>query len=1186
MSDYDAGSVYLQVIPSFRGVIEAIAEEAKSWGSTAGTAFATEFNRRVKEETSNAPLGPSEEDSTEQGSKSAGKFADGFKARLTAALRALPEVEIDANSSDADRKVAEVRAALEELRSQTIGVDITDTEALARAAELQAVLDRLKAEKVDISVRMNAAAASAELAAIATEADAVNAESGGAASGITAMASDMADAISPMGLLIGGLGALATTLIPIGGLAAGAFATLPALVAGAASGIGALKLGLSGIGGAITAYMKQQTQATQVTAAAGKSASTAAEQALSAADTQRNAANSVASAKEALANAETSSARQIAQANQAVATAEQEADQAVVQAQAELKQSEQSLTDARYQAAQAQRNLTEAQYEATQAQEALTQARIDAANALTSLTDQVAQGALNIRQANADLATALTALNAAQAKPTTSAKDLAALQLAYDQAAQRVKTLTDQQAQLQTAFDAATAAGVTGSKQVVSAQHAVTDATHQVADAQHSVTKAIQQVDAAMQDVADKTAAITTAQVTGAAKVAAAQTAAALAQITGAQQVQDATNALNNALADQASALQRIALEAGTGGGGGGGAAAGVNQFAQAMSKLTPIGRQFVDYVTGTLLPEYTTFKAQVQEALLPGLLTGLKAMAPVLTAIKPYIVEAATGIGQLAASFGQFLGSAQGQKDVNAIFSAGASFMRQMGSAALTLFKAFTDGGAKAAPVLGTIGTHISHLVDSLAHWISTGGFTKFLQWLKTNGPGLVHSIGDFAKSIGTLIVSLEPIGRQMLVILGYIGQFAGWVAKNPIVLVLNPLGLILAPMIAIGIGLDKLVRHWSTVWQSIHNIVNTVWHAVDNDVFHPIENFFTNTIPHALDVVGNAFVTAWDAVRTAVVTAWQAVDSNVIQPVVHFFTTVIPGAATIVAHAFEDAWNAVRTAVVTAWQAVDNNVVHPIVHLFTTVIPGALTTVGNAFVTAWNTVRTAMVSAWQAVDNNVVHPIVHFFTTTIPDSITKAIGFFTGLPGKIGSALSGFFDVAFHALTDVAGWLTTHVWQPISSFFTGLPGRIAHAAEGMWDGIGNAFIGAINAVIRVWDNFKFPKATFGLLGSIGGWSLPHIDPIDPITTKAQARATGGPVEPGIPYLVGEKGPEIRTFDSPGNISPTTTLQSILAALRPVDLPGRSGPAVEIHEANFHDEADVEMLMRRTTFALMAGRL
>jgi hypothetical protein len=45
---------------------------------------------------------------------------------------------------------------------------------------------------------------------------------------------------------------------------------------------------------------------------------------------------------------------------------------------------------------------------------------------------------------------------------------------------------------------------------------------------------------------------------------------------------------------------------------------------------------------------------------------------------------------------------------------------------------------------------------------------------------------------------------------------------------------------------------------------------------------------------------------------------------------------------------------------------------------------------------------------------------------------------------------------------------WDDVIGFFEELPGRIGKAATGMWDGIVAAFKGAINTIIRAWNNLE----------------------------------------------------------------------------------------------------------------------
>ena len=49
---YSAGQALLQIVPSFKGVAEAIDAEAERWGASAGTAFGDAFAEAAREGTS------------------------------------------------------------------------------------------------------------------------------------------------------------------------------------------------------------------------------------------------------------------------------------------------------------------------------------------------------------------------------------------------------------------------------------------------------------------------------------------------------------------------------------------------------------------------------------------------------------------------------------------------------------------------------------------------------------------------------------------------------------------------------------------------------------------------------------------------------------------------------------------------------------------------------------------------------------------------------------------------------------------------------------------------------------------------------------------------------------------------------------------------------------------------------
>lgn len=144
---YEAGSAYIQVLPSLKGFQNKVASELKG--------VQAELLVPIKPE-----LDPAAKRKTEQdGAAAAGAFADAFKARLQSAMRSLPKIEITADSTEADLNIATVRAELEALSKKQVGIDIDEAAALAKVAELQAALHRIGQEDTRISVQIDTASA-------------------------------------------------------------------------------------------------------------------------------------------------------------------------------------------------------------------------------------------------------------------------------------------------------------------------------------------------------------------------------------------------------------------------------------------------------------------------------------------------------------------------------------------------------------------------------------------------------------------------------------------------------------------------------------------------------------------------------------------------------------------------------------------------------------------------------------------------------------------------------------------------------------------------------------------------------------------------------------------------------------------------------------------------------------------
>lgn len=694
---YKSGTAFIEVTPSLAGWQESI-------------------RRQLREELRNAgfdvPVEPKTDPS--QGPKDGEQYGDAFgdaaRRRIDAALKDLPNPKIDADSSEADRKIDEIRARLEELRDKRINLELSDTEFLAEMARIKAELDELALKSPEISVRVNAGAASAELDAFAAEVDRLDGRT---------INIDTSRGVGGLNLLLTTGLALGPALIPVAATIAAAFGAIgPAAILGV-GGLGTIGLAFSGVSDAVKELGKAHT-------ATGKTAAQSAAQQLSAANSVLSAQESVRSAQIGLANAEDSLARSREQA----AVAEQNASAQVDAAVRRERDAELSLIDA--------------QRSALQAQQALTQARQDAQRALEDQAFAVQDNALAQRRARIDLDAAKDALVKASAGGT----GVDTAQLGADEAQQRLTELEAQGKRLAADKQAADKAGVDGSRQVTAAQDALVAANQRVTQAQEQARLSA--------------AAVTKAQVDGSRQVDQANQSVIQAE-RGVEQANQAVGAAIRSVA-QAQAQQGAQAAA---------TAPKVDKLAESMGKLSPEGQHFAHFVHDDLQPKLKELQATAQAGLLPGVEQGIKNAMPQFGLLNDTVGIIAHSFGDLATRAGTALtdpfwtGFFTFIKD-----EAGPSIhtfgdiIGNLATGAAGLIQAFK-------PVWDEMGAGLENLTGKFAHFGQdaaagkSDSFNHFLDYVKQAAPEVKELLHQLADLVGNLAQAFAGQGLGTLSVL-----------------------------------------------------------------------------------------------------------------------------------------------------------------------------------------------------------------------------------------------------------------------------------------------------------------------------------------------------------------------------------------------------------------------------------
>lgn len=450
-----------------------------------------------------------------------------------------------------------------------------------------------------------------------------------------------------------------------------------------------------------------------------------------------------------------------------------------------------------------------------------------------------------------------------------------------------------------------------------------------------------------------------------------------------------------------------------------------------------------------------------------------------------------------------------------------------------LTILKSTLEGIAIAFGdiLLPTIKNVVSGL-QSFLDWITN--LTDSQKQLVVTIVAIVAAIGPVLLIVGKLITSVLQIAKVVTSVVGIAAKIGPAVAGvvKAVVSALGPVGMIIT---IIGAVIAALVALYNKN-EAFRNFVNNVWAKIKeviSGVVNAIVNFFTVTIPGAIDAVVSWFQSLVDSVvNFFTVTIPNAINAgltwiqNFASSVANFFTVTIPNAISALIQWFvqlpERIGYAIGYAVgtVARWvvdmadtvSEVGPKVIDAVVNFFKS-LPGKI----------WNFLVEviAKVGLWVAqtkekavaIRDLVIETVVNFFKA-LPGRIwnflveaiakvgqwvaqTKAkaqtvgsqvidtvVNFFKQLPGRIWEALSSALEKVKNWGSSVINWAKTTIPKIVGKIvdgFKSLPGKMVTVGkqllEGLKEGILNALSGLLGKIKSVGSSVvKGFKDAFGI--------------------------------------------------------------------------------------------------------------
>jgi murein DD-endopeptidase MepM/ murein hydrolase activator NlpD len=888
-----------------------------------------------------------------------------------------------------------IRSSMEDFANQDITPDLdvsrVEAEALGLAGELAAIFkdQHLDAEvrvdaaaayrdlvpllalfasidgrQLDVQVDVDAGKAIAQLAAFTAAAGGASSASNGLASsqGVGANSFRSFNAV----LLIAVL--LLPALIPMIAALGGAILALVPILGAAAAGIGVLLVGFSGIPNALKAL-----------SAADKASAKDAE---AAAKKMKTATRGVEDAERSLARARQSAAQSSADAARAVEQAQHSAAEAI--------------RNALRQQADAERNLSKAQRDATKAQNDLREARKKAEQELQDAADKRRQNAVDIRQALVDVFQATVQNTSTQQDPgaTNLEKEQAAINL--EQARIRLEELRQEQASLADEKAKTDKQGLAG--------------TNAMQTAQDNLVNALERQKAAELAVRDAARAVREARVNGARQIADAIRSQQRAELQGQQSIGDAQRNLTQAQEDYKQAVYETSQI---------GSAAMVN-LRDAMAKLGPAGRDFALFLY-SLRSQFQGLRADIQEAMLPGVTDGLKTIIGTYApAFRSFAVEMASTLGDIARSAGEGLASQPWQDFFATIAKYGPGLLKGIASTTgnwmTVLARLFTIVAPYAERLNKAMLGISQHAVDWMSTTKGTKFWTDFMDYAARVGPDVVDFFVALWDAIVNLGKALAPWGEIIM---------KGVTALLNLIAAIPPkwLGFILASLAALFIAFQALtgvvvIMAVGAIIEFAGAIAVTVGAvvAIIGVIIAAYVQFktFRDIVNGVARVVGKVLLFLWqkvvvpvfEAIVSIITTAFNVISwtwSNVLAPIFDVIIWYVKLLWTYWSTVFNLIWGIVSTvfkAIVWYWKNILGPVFDLIGHVVWDLWKLSMKPVFALIKSVWKNVGDGISLVWK----NVIKPVFDAFKDHVLPKLQSA---FETAVGAISSLWNGLKEI-----------------------------------------------------------------------------------------------------------------------------------------------------------------------------------
>ena len=343
--------------------------------------------------------------------------------------------------------------------------------------------------------------------------------------------------------------------------------------------------------------------------------------------------------------------------------------------------------------------------------------------------------------------------------------------------------------------------------------------------------------------------------------------------------------------------------------------------------------------------------------------------------------------------------------------------------------------------------------------------------------------NIAMLANPVGLIVAGLVLLGLYIYILWTNWDTIWTWMMEHKAfaligLVLLGPLGAI---FVLVG-AVKYLWDNWDTIWNWIQEKALEVWAKIE-PTWSAISDYVTGTlVPIILDL-RDKFVAAWEWIASKAVDAWNNWIKPAFYAISDFVTGTLVPAIIDLRDKFFMAWEWIAKVANNAWK----NFIEPVFNAIKSFIMNLLLPYLKILWTVWSTVFKAVAKVVMWAWSNVIGPafglIVGAIVGTVIPMFNLLVGFFTNVLIPYLKILWTVWSTVFKAIATVVGWLWTNIVYPVFSAVYGfITETLIPAFKGFWGAVAAVFKGIADAIGWAWNNvikpiWGFIKAYIGLM-------------------------------------------------------------------------------------------------------------